>query len=75
MAIFEVCRMAAVHLELQRKVCAQNIRWSTLSQHEDARLWLGHGFLAAHLHLKRSEIKALEGLEQIEVCQLGAAVY
>jgi hypothetical protein len=42
---------------------------------EEARGWFGEDFLALYLQFKRSEIKALQGLDNAEACERYQEVY
>ena len=46
-----------------------------LAESEEAYRWFGEDFLKLYLQFKRSEIKALEGLDPAEICQRYTAVY
>jgi len=45
-----------------------------LAAYEEARRWFGDDFLALYLQFKRSELKALGGLDPIDVCRRYTAV-
>jgi glutamine synthetase len=46
-----------------------------LAASAEAAAWFGPAFLAVYLQFKRSEIKALEGLDEAEICRRYAEIY
>jgi len=47
----------------------------SLAASEEARGWFGGDFFAVYLQFKRSEIKALQGLDPAEVCKRYVEAY
>ena len=46
-----------------------------LAASEEAREWFGETFFEAYVRFKRSELKAVEGLTEAQICARYAEVY